>query len=406
MKHTSGIAAVYGAALLQGAALVSFPVSSAVLRASHGFTDAQYGAIFLPQVAFAVIGSVLGGALAPRIGLRVLLVLAMLGNALSQLLLASTMRLDPAMAYTAVLMGTASMGLGFGLLGAPMNAYPALLFPGKRETALVAVHTLVGIGLTVGPVAFDVLHHRSSWTAYALSLLGLCLTMSVLGAFSSLPGAASPVAPDARRSADAHPLSSPTFWAFFTIAAIYAFAEGTFSNWIVVYLQDGRQLPASVATAALSGFWGALVAGRLLVSVLVLRVPAPRIWIALPVLMAATFLALPHAEDAALGIGLFAMAGLACSAFFPLSIALVSQRFPGHVALVSSMMTAALMCGVGLGSFAVGALRARLAFESLYALSSIYPIAVLVVATFLLRRERVRPALATARAREIPHVAR
>jgi len=38
--------AVYGAALLQGLTLVSFPASSAVLRHLHGFSETQYGAIF------------------------------------------------------------------------------------------------------------------------------------------------------------------------------------------------------------------------------------------------------------------------------------------------------------------------------------------------------------------------
>lgn len=55
---------VYLIAFLQGLTLVSFPASSAVLRQMHGFTDAQYGAIFLPQVALAVLGAVVGGTLA------------------------------------------------------------------------------------------------------------------------------------------------------------------------------------------------------------------------------------------------------------------------------------------------------------------------------------------------------
>jgi hypothetical protein len=59
---------VYLIAFLQGLTLVSFPASSAVLRQMHGFTDAQYGAIFLPQVALAVLGAVAGGTLARRSG--------------------------------------------------------------------------------------------------------------------------------------------------------------------------------------------------------------------------------------------------------------------------------------------------------------------------------------------------
>jgi hypothetical protein len=56
------VAAVYLSALLQGLTLVSFPALSSVLKEMHGFSDAQYGAIFLPQVACAIIGAVAGGA--------------------------------------------------------------------------------------------------------------------------------------------------------------------------------------------------------------------------------------------------------------------------------------------------------------------------------------------------------
>ena len=77
---------------------------------------------------------------------------------------------------------------------------------------------------------------------------------------------------------------------------------------------------------------------------------------------------------------MFALAGLACSAFFPLTIALASERFPEHVAWVSSMLIAALMVGVGLGSFAIGPLREWLTFEQLYRLSAFYPAAVIGLA--------------------------
>jgi hypothetical protein len=43
--------------------------------------------------------------------------------------------------------------------------------------------------------------------------------------------------------------------------------------------------------------------------------------------MATSLLALPQAETAAGGVALFTLAGLACSAFFPLTIGLASKRF-------------------------------------------------------------------------------
>ena len=104
-------------------------------------------------------------------------------------------------------------------------------------------------------------------------------------------------------------------------------------------------------------------------------------------LMIAALLALPYASGAASGLSLFALAGLGCSAFFPLTIALSSKRFPNDVAWVSSMLTAALMAGVGMGSFAVGALREVLALENLYRISVVYPLLVLLL-IFILKKAR------------------
>ena len=167
---------------------------------------------------------------------------------------------------------------------------------------------------------------------------------------------------------------------------IYAFAEGTFSNWAVIFLRDVKGLPDMTASFALSAFWGMLVAGRLLVSVLILRIPLRFIWIALPVLMIAAFWLVSLANGAAAGIGAFALAGLACSAFLPLTISLAAARFPANVAWVSSMLIAALMTGVGVGSWLTGALQARLPLDTLYRLSSLYPLLVLVLAWLSFKR--------------------
>ncbi|MEI2769477.1 MAG: hypothetical protein V9G98_01620 [Candidatus Competibacter sp.] len=143
-----------------------------------------------------------------------------------------------------------------------------------------------------------------------------------------------------------------------------------------------------MAALALSVFWGAMVVGRLLVAVLVVRIAPLTIWLALPALMIAAFLLLPGASTPALGLGLFALAGLACSAFFPLTITLASERFPEHVAWVSSMLIAALMVGVGLGSFVIGPLREWLSLEQLYQLSAAYPVAVVGLALWLVGSRR------------------
>jgi fucose permease len=378
----AAVAVVYTAALLQGMTLVSFPALSAVLKETLGLSDAAYGAIFLPQVACAVAGAVAGGSLARKLGLRALLALALAGNAVSQALLAATAMLPHSVGVVVLFVGTACLGLGFGLIGAPINSYPRLLFPAKGEPALVAAHTLIGLGLATAPLAASPLIAAGAWASLPLILAVACAALAGAVLLTALPQPAD-VTTGTRHPRP--PVAAPLFWLFAAITVIYAFAEGTFANWAVIYLRDSRGLAEMTAGLALSAFWSAIVVGRLLITLLVVRVPARLIWLSLPCLMIAAFWLLPHADSALTGIGFFALAGLACSAFLPLTISLAVERFPEAVAWVSSMLIAALMVGVGLGSYLVGALQAVLPLDALYRLSSVYPAAVLLLAVAALR---------------------
>lgn len=386
------ILVVYAGALVQGMALVSVPTLSAMLTQTYGLTDAQYGFVFLPQVACAVLGALLGGTFAKRVGLKPLLALSLAITAVSQALLASLVILPGTVAFAGVLASTAALGLGFGISGAPMNSFPPLLFPRHPHGAVVAMHMVVGVGLCVGPLLAAELVKRDAWAVFPLLLVALTSVLALASAAPILPrghpGDAAVGASPMAAGSDRVPVRAPMFWVFFTIVVLYAFAEGTFSNWAVIYLRDAKSLPEVTASLALSAFWGAVVAGRLAASVLVTRMPPTTLWATLPLIMIAAFVLMPGVASSAQGIALFALAGLGCSAFLPLSITLASHRFPQHVAWVSSMLIAALMIGIGVGSFTIGTLRDILSFESLYRVSIIYPMALLLLAIPVLRARR------------------
>src|SRR5262245_10946778 len=164
----STLLAVYGTALLNGLAVVSFPASANELKTAHGFSDAQYGAIFLPQVALTIMGSAVGGALARRLGLLRLLRFALLAFMGAQAALAFTAHAGAA-AYGALLAGTALVGLGFGLAAAPLNTLPGVLFPQRADSALVALHTVIGAGFAVGPLLFGALAESGLWQTGPIS---------------------------------------------------------------------------------------------------------------------------------------------------------------------------------------------------------------------------------------------
>jgi len=383
------VGVLYLTAVLQGLAMVSFPASSAILTGPLGLPDVQYGAIFLPQVALAIVGSIGGGTLAQRWGLKPLLLITLLANALSQVLLGGAIWVDSTWAFPAVLVGTASMGFAFGVGGAPLNSYPPLFFPETSDTAVVALHSLLGGGLALGPVLVAPFIARDAWVGFPLLLAALCGA-----AFLAVAALPFPTDEDDEEAADTpRPVRSGLFWAFVVAAVAYAFAEGTFSNWAVMYLHEARGVPEATAGLSISVFWAALVAGRLLTSALVLRISSQSVLLVLPVVMGTAFLLLPLAEGAALGIGLFALAGLGCSAFFPLLVTLIGKAYPEHVAWSSSMMIAALMLGVGAGSFIFGPLRSLFSFDTLYQFSTLYPVVALLAALVIVRSEPCKQSL-------------
>jgi hypothetical protein len=176
-------------------------------------------------------------------------------------------------------------------------------------------------------------------------------------------------------------LRMPVFWLLFSVAAVYAVCEGLFSNWAVIFLPEDKQISPKEAGAALSAFWAALALGRLVTSWLVSRLPANGVWL----LMAGAFLLLPAVNSSISGIAAYSFAGLACSSFFPLTVGRASSRFPQQ---------AALMLGVGLGSFALGALPAMLPLTMIFRMAALLPAlaAGLGILTLLGRRNEFTPA--------------
>jgi predicted MFS family arabinose efflux permease len=136
------------------------------------------------------------------------------------------------------------------------------------------------------------------------------------------------------------------------------------------------------AGLALACFWAALAVGRLAVSALLIRIPSRRIWLGLPFVMAGAAVIIPLGHGAVAGILAFSIAGFGCSAFFPLTVHSAVATDPARGEWISSAMTAALMLGVGLGSFTVGPLRSVCSIGQIYLLSALYPLSALALAFF------------------------
>jgi predicted MFS family arabinose efflux permease len=365
---------VYAGAILLGLTLVSFPASSAFLRARHGFSDVAYGSIYLPQLVAAIAGALLGGVAMRRVSLRTMYLVALVCFVLSQLSLALSVTVSAHLALLLLMFATSCFGFGFGFGGGPLNAFVPLLFPKRANAAIVTLHMSAGAGLTIGPYVIGALTAHHYWIVSPVCLAICASLLWALTLFANLP------APSVvTTSIWPAPARTVLFWLVALMAMLYSVAEAMFSNWAVLYVTEERRLPIQVATLALTCFWGSLTLGRLLVSLALAQIRPVVLLGLLPTLMAIAFIAASRIDSSYGALLAFAFAGFACSGVFPLLVGYASGPFPNQVSWIAAMLTAAMMVGVGIGSYAIGALRDSFPITILYRYSIVYPLAIIIL---------------------------
>ena len=161
---------------------------------------------------------------------------------------------------------------------------------------------------------------------------------------------------------------------------IYAVGEGIFGSWANIYLSVNKALPAHDGALALSVFWGSMTLFRVLLALVPERVVAQRLfYLAAPLGMGVCFAALPFLSSAWTLIGTFAMAGVACSVYYPFSMSYGLTAFAAQQTRIAGLMVAALMAGEGIGSFALGPLQNLVTLERIYLISTLLAVPLFVL---------------------------
>jgi fucose permease len=383
------ISIVYLAGLAQGFALVVVPAASGLLTSPRGYalTGVEYGALFVPMVAGAIAASAAGGVLALRWGLKRLFLggvaLDIAAMALVALSAAFIGRHVPS--YSTLIVAMLALGGGFGSTLTALNSLAPGFFPDHAEPALTALHTLLGTGTALAPILVSTVNGRGWWWIPAM-VAALLLLLALAGSTQPLT-----IATPARAAAGG-PFAvlrgfSGRLWAFVAVVLLYGIAETLYGNWAILYLHGERGLSAHWAGLALAAFWGMVTVGRLIIAVASVWIPPRHVYRVLPLLLLAAFLLVPHAATGAGAIAAFGFAGLACSAFLPLSIGFAEEQFPQFAQLMAGELIAAYMIGYGVASFGVGPLvdSGALRLGGIYAGASVVA-AAMIALSFVLAR--------------------
>lgn len=383
------IGVVYFAGMVQGLALVTFPAASSIFTTpdGFGFDSTRYGAMFLPQVIMAVLASGLAPQLARRWSLRSVLLVGIAGDIVSMALLALSRLLigTPDSAFAVLLVATGALGLGFGATVMALNTYAEVFFPGRSDGAVLALNALLGLGTALAPVLVALFIGVGVWWLLPVMvgcvlvlILAVALRQPLRSSLATTPG-------DAARG----PVSTSTlprrFWLYAFAVFLYGILETLNGNWATLYLSTERSVTPQGASMALAAFWTMVTVGRVLVAALSVRVSAGSIYLALPVLLLLSFQLAARVQEEMGGILAFAMAGLACSAFLPLSISFSGREFPRLSAVMAGGLIAFYQLGYGVAAFGTGPLRdlMRLPFSTIFAFGSAIAVPLFVVAALI-----------------------
>jgi MFS family permease len=291
---------------------------------------------------------------------------------------------DPA--FGLLLAATGLLGIGFGLTVPVVNRLAAALFPGRVNIAILGLNALLGLGTALAPLLIAVFVGLGAWW-------GLPITVGVLLAILLTFSAPLPLRVGA--AAAAKEVHSKKFWLFCGFALGYGVVETLNGNWAILYMKGVLHAPASLAAIALTLFWAATTAGRVLFAAVGRWIPPRTTFRLLPWVIALAFVAtaLVPTSSPGLGAASFALAGLGCSALLPLTISLGREDAP------PGDLIAWYQVGYGLAAFGVEPLRshAGLSMRALFGGATgvavlLAGLAVILVGVRALARKRDQPA--------------
>jgi fucose permease len=378
------------AGLVQGIVLVTFPAASTIFteKSEYGLSSSQYGNMFLPQVALAIAASLLGARLARRISTKRVYLLGLACSTVAMgLLLASTLvKTDQAAAYPLLLVATAFLGAGFGLTVPVLNTYTSVFHPGSVDRSVLTLNALMGLGTALAPVLVAVFVGLGFW--WGLPVLSAASLVVVLMVSLRLPLQAGARA--AHAASRSRPRLPARFWLYAAFAVAYGICETMNGNWSQLDMTTRLGASATQASLALAAFWAMVTVGRVLFAAIGRWLPERVTYRLLPFVLITTFLLVsaltrPHA---AAGIGVFALAGLGCSALLPLTISFGEGDLTAMSAAMAGGVIAFYQLGYGIAAFGVGPLQnAGVSLSRIFGFTALIAAVMALLSFFVVHRQ-------------------
>lgn len=300
---------------------------------------AQAGTLFLVMNA-GILASSLGlGPLLDRFGMRPPLVVGPLLAALGLVAVAGARQ------HQALAWGMALLGLGGGALNSAGNTLVADLHQAQqaRSAALNLLGVFFGIGALVIPLAIGLLLELAELATILLAAALLCLLVAGGNALVALP-------PPKQQhqlplGAAGRLLREPFVLVFAALLFFESGNEFVAGGYTSSFLVRETGFSVRAASWALSGYWAALMAARIVLSRLALAASGSRLLVGCAIASAAGTLLLATSRSPVTAVLAVVWIGAGLAGIFPTALGIVGARYPALTGTVFGLLLTAALSG-------------------------------------------------------------
>ncbi|MFB3825128.1 MAG: sugar MFS transporter [Bryobacteraceae bacterium] len=308
---------------------------------------AQQGTVALFQAIGLIVASVSVGPLIDNKGKKTGLVLGL------ALVVVALFSIPNSTGYEMLKYLYLLLGLGGGIIVTAANALVSDIGEDRRASVLNLLNLFFGLGGLLTPAIAGFF--------FSANTIGLAYLVAGLSTLTFVVHATTPMPPPTgergfKVSEAGSVLGRPVLWLLSLFMFLYVACEVGVWNWLTSYLTSQRIPEASALKILSLGFAFGMLIGRLVVSRILIKVPAPTVTLFAAILMAITTYTMLQTADPAMAAVLVFLAGVAMAPVFPTTLAMVGDAFPRMTATAMGIVITCGWFGLAVSSPVIGSI--------------------------------------------------
>ncbi|MBN2245323.1 MAG: MFS transporter [Candidatus Aminicenantes bacterium] len=341
---------------------------------------AEAGNLFLYMNFAMLVMSLLFGPVVDRFGFKSFLIFCSLLVAVS---FAVFSRVD---SYSMVILAAAVLGFGGGGLNGGTNALTSDIRPEKRGPALNLLGIYFGFGALFIPFLIGTLFAKAGVSSVLLLAAIVSLIPFFLFLIVKFPRPKHPQGFPIQQAASV--IRNPMLWLCSGLLFFQSGNEFTVGGWISTYLHENFGFTAAVASIFLAGYWGAIMAGRLVSSRILAKFGNEKVILFASIISLLAAALIRFSPDRFLSGAGAVLIGLGFAAVFPTTLAVIGENFPEFTGTAFSVAFVIALAGGMISPWITGKIAYAYTLRQGFSLPVFNCAVILIFSLFMLRSRR------------------